>query len=89
MPTKIFLTGFPGFIARNLVRELRREDPEAELLFLVEPRLFAPAEQAAAALPGTNRLMPGDITRPRLGMSDADYCARPRVYAPVASRGPL
>jgi len=73
MPTKIFLTGFPGFIARNLVGELRRKDPEAELLLLVEPRLLAPAGQAAAALGGKTRLLRGDLTQPRLGMDDADY----------------
>ncbi len=73
MPTKIFLTGFPGFIARNLVGELRRRDPGAELLLLVEPRLLAPAADAASSLGGKTRLLSGDLTRPRLGMDDADY----------------
>lgn len=73
MPTKIFLTGFPGFIARNLIAELGRKDPGAELLLLVEPRLEAFAAQAAVSFGGKTRFVPGDITRPHLGMSDTDY----------------
>jgi thioester reductase-like protein len=73
----IFLTGFPGFIASRLLRRLVRED--GRFLLLVQPAFAARARQELeniAASSGRSvsdfALLPGDITAPNLGMSQAD-----------------
>jgi thioester reductase-like protein len=73
----IFLTGFPGFIATRLLRRLARDG--ARFLLLVQPTF---TERAHAELkniaeesgrsPSDFTLLPGDITKPNLGMSSAD-----------------
>ena len=69
-----FLTGFPGFIGRRLVRALLERDSGAGVVCLVEARLEEQASEAAAALDGNRiEVLPGDITERRLGLSDADY----------------
>jgi nucleoside-diphosphate-sugar epimerase len=73
----IFLTGFPGFIASRLLRQLAKEG--GRFLLLVQPTFArrAQAELETIALQ-TGRsvsdfaLLPGDITEPNLGMSPAD-----------------
>jgi nucleoside-diphosphate-sugar epimerase len=74
----IFLTGFPGFIAARLIEELARGG--ARFLLLVQPALVARARAEIACLAGETgadagrfQIVEGDITRPRLGMSDAEY----------------
>jgi thioester reductase-like protein len=71
----LFVTGFPGFIGKRLVRELLAEDPQAEVVCLVEPRMEDAARKAAGELPGGERveILPGDITDRRLGLSSDDY----------------
>jgi thioester reductase-like protein len=71
----LFVTGFPGFIGKRLVRELLAADPKAEVAVLVEPRMADAARAAAAELPGGGRIevLPGDIADRRLGLSDEDY----------------
>jgi nucleoside-diphosphate-sugar epimerase len=80
MASKVFMTGFPGFIAKRLVDRLLRKDPEASITLLIEERLRGVAENALAELeakhPGFSaraRLQPGDITRPLLGMPRDAY----------------
>ncbi|MBV9215864.1 MAG: SDR family oxidoreductase [Acidobacteria bacterium] len=73
----IFLTGFPGFIASRLVERLAR--PETQFFLLVQPQFIekamAEVEDIAAAT-GTPLesfvLVEGDISLPKLGMSDED-----------------
>lgn len=71
----IFITGFPGFIAGRLVKRLARD--KAEFILLVQPAFMARAQaevaqlMTATGLPATHfRLVQGDITQPRLGLSD-------------------
>jgi nucleoside-diphosphate-sugar epimerase len=73
-----FLTGFPGFIAGRLVRRLAADG--ARFLLLVQPafaeRARAELEEIAGesgARAGRFRLLEGDITRERLGMSPEDF----------------
>jgi thioester reductase-like protein len=80
MASKVFLTGFPGFIAKRLVDRLLRKDPEASLVFLVEARLERMAEQSLRelqaqhpALGGRAKIVTGDITRPLLGLAQETY----------------
>ena len=66
----ILITGFPGFIGSRVANELLCRDAGAELNALVEASMVAAAERAA-----DERLtvLRGDITRPRLGLSETDY----------------
>jgi len=65
-----FLTGFPGFIGRRLVRHLLAEDPDRRIVALVEPRMLDAARRVA---PEGVELLTGDITKRRLGLGDADW----------------
>ncbi|WP_205698731.1 SDR family oxidoreductase [Conexibacter sp. SYSU D00693] len=71
----ILFTGFPGFIGARLIPKLLAGDPEAQVAALVEPRMVERARGAAARLDGGDRvrIVPGDITQPRLGLDDATY----------------
>lgn len=80
MPTNetIFLTGFPGFIAGRLVRRLAADG--ASFLLLVQPAFVERARIEVAEIVAETgagadrfRVVEGDITRARLGMSDADF----------------
>ncbi len=73
MARTVFITGYPGFIAGQLLRRFLAE-PETEVRLLVIPAMHAAAEAARDALPaGRERteIVLGDITRPRLGLDDA------------------
>ena len=66
-----FLTGFPGFIGRRLVRHLLDQDPDRRIVALVEPRML---EAARAAAPDPRvEVVPGDITQRRLGLDDTTW----------------
>jgi thioester reductase-like protein len=71
----LFVTGFPGFIGKRLVRDLLAENPSVTVACLVEPRMQEAARQAASELEGGDRVevLPGDITDRRLGLADDDY----------------
>ena len=73
----IFLTGFPGFIASRLLRRLAREG--ARFLLLVQPAFADRAQEELVSVAGQSGrlisdfvLLPGDITKPNLGLSPAD-----------------
>lgn len=73
----IFVTGFPGFIAGRLVQRLAK--PETQFFLLIQPQFI---EQAMAEVEDiaefTNTplesfvIVEGDVTLPKLGISDAD-----------------
>ena len=68
------ITGFPGFIARRLVRKLLTADPELRITALVEGRMADTARRAAEGLDaGRLELVEGDIGDRRLGLADDDY----------------
>jgi thioester reductase-like protein len=71
----LFVTGFPGFIGKRLVRELLADDGSVTVACLVEPRMETAARVAASELPGGGRveILAGDISDRRLGLSDLDY----------------
>jgi thioester reductase-like protein len=76
----IFLTGFPGFIAARLIKELARGGG-SRFVLLVQPAFVARAQEEIARLltetgAGVERfrIVEGDITSPsRLGMSEAEF----------------
>lgn len=90
MAGKIFVTGFPGFIARRLVERLLEADPDASFTFLIEERLRATANAAIQLLDdrfvgftARTRVLGGDISAPRLGLSKREYAAATEETASV------
>jgi thioester reductase-like protein len=79
----ILLTGFPGFIARRLVRKLLMSDDAVTLTLIVEseqmPKAHAAMERLASAYGASKwsddrvRLLTGDITAIDLGLSGEEY----------------
>jgi thioester reductase-like protein len=68
------VTGFPGFIGGRLVEALLEESPDSRVVALVESRMADKAEEVAGKLDGGRiEVLPGDITKRRLGLSDEDY----------------
>jgi len=79
---KIFLTGFPGFIGAQLVRELIKRDSNLEITALIQQKFLLYAEEARSKIsqeiPGGSKRIQfvfGDITQENLGISDADLLA--------------
>jgi thioester reductase-like protein len=77
---KIFFTGYPGFIGRWQVRSILADDPDVEFIFLVQEKFMGRAAEDIAELEresnaerGSLRAVAGDVTDPRLGMSDESY----------------
>ncbi len=73
----IFITGFPGFIAGRLLESLVK--PETQFFLLIQPHFFEQAMdeiEEIAAMTNTELesfvIVEGDITLPKLGISDAD-----------------
>ncbi len=72
MSRLIFITGFPGFIARRLVRALLDADEQATLVVLVEEKQLERARECAEAIgPDRIEILTGDISRQGLGLDDA------------------
>lgn len=67
--SKLFITGYPGFIARRLMRLIRESGAFDEIYALVEERFY----EMARTLPESEgiHLIVGDITEDNLGMEDA------------------
>ncbi|HUH05132.1 MAG TPA: SDR family oxidoreductase [Kofleriaceae bacterium] len=80
MPGHIFLTGFPGFIASQLIDRIVAHDDSVTFTFLVQQHLLGAAEKsierhdaAHAGLADRSTLVVGDITQPYLGMGEETY----------------
>jgi len=80
MAEHVFITGFPGFIARRLLANLAERLPDRLFTLLVEERLLRAASAAIQELDTNGRaladrvtLVSGDITAPRLGLTDDTY----------------
>lgn len=70
------VTGFPGFVASNLVAELIAGNSDASLVLLVQHRMMDAARTRVEALKrrfpqfdGSLELVEGDVTQPRLGLT--------------------
>src|ERR671926_1580685 len=73
----LFITGFPGFIANRLLERLARKD--CDFILLVQPSLVSRAReeieritQLTGRSAGDFQIVEGDISVPRLALSDAD-----------------
>ena len=73
----LFVTGFPGFIGRRLVRRLaeRTRGEGARLVLLVQPRSIAAAREALAADGVEAELLEGDVEQMHLGLSGVEFKA--------------
>ncbi len=70
----IFLTGYPGFLGRRVVRRLAAALPAgARLVLLAEPSQLEQARRLSAALPVRPELLEGDVSRMHLGLSGPEF----------------
>lgn len=70
---KIFLTGFPGFIGKHLIKALLKKNPDIKFFFLVHPTMLMKAHEDFRILkldPKVHEVIPGDITFSDLGMTE-------------------
>ena len=72
-----FITGFPGFIANRLLERLARKD--CDFILLVQPSLVSHAleeieriNQLSDRTMADFQIVEGDISQPRLALSDVD-----------------
>ncbi len=86
MAPQVFITGFPGFIARRLVDRILDSNPDVTFTVLIEERMRGVADATIKGMerphPGfieATEVVTGDICRPRLGMNRG-------VYEDVAAR---
>lgn len=76
----VLLTGFPGFLAENLMDRLVELQKDSTFYLLIQPKLrgvatrkLAELEDAHPHFEGRWELVEGDITDPLLGMSEEQY----------------
>ena len=77
MPETLFITGFPGFIANRLLKRLAHKD--CDFILLVQPSLVSHAleeieriNQLSDRSVADFQIVEGDISLPRLALSDVD-----------------
>lgn len=69
MERVLFITGFPGFIGRRLVRALLAADEQARIVALVEEKQLDRARECATAIDAQRiEILPGDISAQGLGL---------------------
>lgn len=74
MPGTIFVTGYPGFIGKRLVRHLAKVAGDRRIVLLVQPRFVKEATQYASRLgPASIDILSGDIVDIHLGLSGPEY----------------
>ena len=83
--SKIFFTGFPGFLGVELVPRVLARAPQSEVVCLIQSKFAALARRQAPeierrdpALAGRIRLVEGDITDPGLGLPADEVAALAR-----------
>lgn len=84
------ITGFPGFLATHLMLELCERQPSGSFYFLVQAKFDAEAQKRIERLrrerpefKGEFHIVHGDITDPKLGLSDERYDALRRTITHV------
>ena len=80
MSTHYFITGFPGFIAGQLVERLISKKSDAIFTFLVQPKMETIAVELGAEIASRNvgfanrhEIVCGDITEKNLGIEQSKY----------------
>lgn len=73
-PGTYFITGFPGFIGKQLVEHIAREDPDAQIFLLVQGKFLKDARAYASSIRGGRlELLVGDVVDMHLGLSAEEY----------------
>jgi thioester reductase-like protein len=80
-----FVTGFPGFIGKRLVRRLAEQGrgTDARLVLLVQPKAAATARTVLAADGIAAEVVEGDVEQMHLGLSGAEFKALAREVTDV------
>jgi thioester reductase-like protein len=69
-----FVTGYPGFIGKRLVKHLAEVDPEGKIYLLVQPKFLKEAQGYVHKLNGAPvELLTGDIVDMHLGLAGEEY----------------
>jgi thioester reductase-like protein len=69
-----FVTGYPGFIGKRLVKHLAEADPKGKIYLLVQPKFHREAEGYVNRLKGAPvELLTGDIVDMHLGLAGDEY----------------
>lgn len=74
MPLNAFVTGYPGFIGKRLVRYLAEQNPDGRITLLVQPKFVKEATSYVEKLRGAKvEVLSGDIVDMHLGLAGAEY----------------
>lgn len=69
-----FVTGYPGFIGKRLVKHLAQENPDGHIALLVQPKFVKEATAYASRIKGAKiEILAGDIVDMHLGLSGGEY----------------
>ncbi len=69
-----FVTGYPGFIGKRLVKYLAQENPDGRITLLVQPKFVKEAESYASKISGARiDIVSGDIVDMHLGLAGPEY----------------
>jgi len=68
-----FLTGYPGFISKRLVRHVAASDPGAKIYILVLPKQLEDAQRELQKSGVQAELLTGDVVDMHLGLSGEEY----------------
>lgn len=68
-----FVTGYPGFIGKRLVKHLAATDPKGKIYLLVQPKFLREAEGYVDRLGAKVELLTGDIIDMHLGLAGEEY----------------
>jgi thioester reductase-like protein len=72
--TTTFVTGYPGFIGKRLVKFLAEADPKGKIYLLVQPKFVREAQGYVHRLKGAPvELLTGDIVDMHLGLAGDEY----------------
>lgn len=73
-PFEAFVTGYPGFIGKRLVKYLAKENPHGRITLLVQPKFVKEALGYASELEGAKvEVLSGDIVDMHLGLAGPEY----------------
>ncbi len=74
MSLNAFVTGYPGFIGKRLVKYLAETNPDGRITLLVQPKFVKEAEAYADKLRGARiDILSGDIVDMHLGLAGREY----------------
>ncbi|MHB8872969.1 MAG: SDR family oxidoreductase [Myxococcaceae bacterium] len=73
-PGTYFITGYPGFIGKRLVKHIAEQDPQGRVYLLVQPKFIKEAHRYVSAIHGAPvEILSGDIVDMHLGLSGEEY----------------